>query len=285
MGKIAQLIEDGLAQILLSELVDADRSVDGINTNDDIFVAYFNTCLLFPKPQKYYVHIHRDFVCPPEYKDGYEILLNKMQLGERFSGHLSRTTKENENHDLMLYDWGIYHFHLGLEVEADGYIQRTSKLLYAFIDNNNIYLLGIFDHGKWNDQDLIEMIHSYYPWSIQSWLIDAKPEIVVTADARKDLRDAKINTFITVSDGTSYMGPGWGYTAAGTSSKVRIYANDKHHECVKFEKDIIREIPNAVEHSWRVERNDDDIVLLDNMGNTYTLYNWIPLRSRIEQHS
>ena len=283
MGKIANIIEDGLARIMWEEMVEVGRDVTRLDDNDKIFVAYFNTCLLFPIPQTYLVHIHRDFICPPECKEGYELLLHKIQSGEKFGAHLSKTTQATENHDLMLYDWGIYHFHLGTTIENDGYAQRTSKLLYAYIDNQDIYFVGIFDHGKWNDQDLIEIIHKYYPWSIKNWAVDGQPEIVLSEEDRKRMRKANVNTFVIMNDGTAYLGPGWGYTAAGTSAKVRMQANDKFHEARNFEKRLLSELPNAEEFEWRMERDGDDILLVNNKNNIYKLYQWVPLRTRVEQ--
>lgn len=283
MGKIAEIIEDGIAHIMREELVDIGRNIVGLDDNDKIFVAYFNTCLLFPKPQTYYVHVHNDFVCPLENKNGYELLEKKIRGGEKFSAHLSRSTKKTENHDLMLYDWGIYHFHLGTTIEEDGYIQRTANLLYAYIKDNQMYLLGIFEHGKWNDQQLIELIHKYYPWSIKSWAVDEQPEIVLSEQDRKRMRNANVNTFVIMNDGTAYLGPGWGYTAAGTSAKVRMQANDKFHEARNFEKRLLSELPNAEEFEWRMERDGGDILLVSNKNNRYKLYQWDPLRTRVEQ--
>lgn len=284
MGKIANIIKDGMANIMLEELAEVGRDVQSLNDTDEIFLAYFNTCLLFPQPQTYYVHIHNDIVCPPENKEGYELLLKKMRYGEKFSAHLSRTTKQTENHDFMLYEWGIYHFHLGTIKDNDGYIQRTQKLLYAYIDNNHIYFLGIFDHGKWNDQDLIEIIHEYYPWSIKGWKIDGRPEMAYSDEDRKNMRKAHVNTFVTMADGTTYMGPGMGITAAGTSSRVRMWANDKHHESVYLEKELFAKMPNAEDFEWRMERNGNDIFLVNNEGGKYKLYEWVPLRTRVEQN-
>ena len=281
MGKIAKIIEDGLANIMREELVDVGRDVTGLDDNDKVFVAYFNTCLLFPLPQAYQVHIHRDFICPLECKEGYKLLLHKIQSGEKFGAHLSKTTKETENHDLMLYDWGIYHFHLGTEIEDDGYIQRTSKLLYAYIDKQNIYFLGIFDHGKWNAQELIEIIHKYYPESIKGCLINGTPEKVFSEEERKILRNAHINTFVTVSDGTSYIGPGWGITAAGTSAQVRMQANEKHHEAIRLEKRILHELPTVEDYAWRIERAGNEICLVNNEGTGGILYCWMPLKYRL----
>lgn len=283
MGKIAKIIEDGLSQIFYDELSEIGRDVTTLDSNDKIFIAYFSHCLLFPRPDKYKVHIHRDFVCPPEYTEGYEILRKKIQEGERFSAHLSRTTKDTEKHDLMLYDWGIYHFHLGQIIEKDGYITRTSKLLYAYINCCDVYFLGIFEHGKWNDQDLIELIHRYYPWSIKGWRIEGTPEKIITADEHKELRNAHINAIVTLADGTSYMGPGWGITAAGTSARVSLQATDKRREIRCFEEKIISDIPNAQSCSWIVKREGNNIVLSNNMKDNIILYSWMPLRNRIEQ--
>ena len=284
MGKIANIIKDGMAGIMLEELAEVGRDVHSLSNTDEIFLAYFNICLLFPQPQTDYVHIHNDIECPPENKEGYELLVKKMRYGEKFSAHLSRTTKQTENHDFMLYDWGIYHFHLGTTKDNDGYIQRTKKLLYAYIINDHIYFLGIFDHGKWNDQEFIEIIHKYYPWSIYGWKIDGRPEVIFDEKDRKKLRNIHVNTFVTVADGTTYTGPGYGITAAGTSSRVRMWANSKHHESLNLEKELLSKLPNAGDLEWRMERNGDDILLVNNEGDKHKLYKWVPLRTRVEQN-
>lgn len=283
MGNIAKYIEDGVAQVLLNELSEVGRDIAILDSNDKIFQEYFHLCLTFPTPQKYYVHIHRDFTCPDEYLEGYNRLITKIKSGQEFSAHLSRTTKDSTKHDFMLYDWGIYHFHLGLTKESDGYVQRTSKLLYAYINNVDMYLLGIFEHGQWNNQELIEIIHKYYPWSIKGWLIEGKPERIINQDEERNaFRNAHINTMVTMSDGTSYIGPGLGITAAGTSAKVGMQVVDKFHEFRNIEKELLLKYPEEEILSCKIERRDDDIVLVDSK-NYITIYTWKALKARIEQ--
>lgn len=63
--------------------------------------------------------------------------------------------------------------------------------------------------------------------------------MVYTDEDRKNLRKAHVNTFVIMKDGTTYIGTGMGITAAGTSSRVRMWANNKHHESLDLEKELL----------------------------------------------
>lgn len=282
MGKIAERIEECFVKMLRAELAEAGFNSLADDNNDKVMMTYFTKCMSFLIPKKYKIHVHNDFICPVEYREGYLQLTDKMRKGENINAHLSRTTKSTEKHDLMLYEWGIYHFHLGSIIENDGYMQRTKDVLYAYIKENDIYIIGIFEHGKWSDKELIEVIHKYYPESIA----DSKMENVViethfTTDDRKQLRKAKINMAVQLDDGTCYIGPGWGINGAGTSAWSSIRTLEKHREFRVFEQSLLEHDPNAEDRRWVIVRVEDKIYLANDADVAYLLYQWPTLKKRI----
>lgn len=282
MGILSKKIEECFAHMLSHELTEAGYTIEPDASCDDIMITYFTKCMTFLSPQAYQVHVYQEFECPSEYKDGYNLLIKKMKDGDNINPHLSRTTKSTEKHDLMLYEWGIYHFHLGMSVEADGYMERTKDVLYAYIKGNDIYIIGILEHGKWSDKDLIEVIHKYYPESIaDNKMENAVLETQFNAEDRKQLRKARINMAVQMNDGTCYIGPGWGINAAGTSSWASLKMVEKHREFTEFEKMIINQDSEAEKRQWVIVRDNDKIYIANDNDVAYLLYQWPTLKKRI----
>lgn len=283
MGKLSQDIENAFVQMLKEELAGAGRDVSSLNTNDDVLFAYFTETKRFLKPQKRYLHIPNNFVCPTEYEEGYKLLENKIRQGISLNSHLSRTTKNVDVHDLLLYDWGIYHFHLGTTKESDGYTKRTKNLLYAYVTDTDVYEIGIFEHGKWNDTDLLESLHRNFPFAIQTFRVKGEVNVNVNDAQHKTLRNSHINVIVTLNDGTSYMGPGWGINAAGTSADVSLKVCDMHREFVQIGQKLVEKYGKTCEsYTYYVKRDGEDIVLKDKTQTiNELLYHWIPLKERI----
>lgn len=49
--------------------------------------------------------------------------------------------------DFLLNAMGFHHFHLGLEFEGNGHIERTDNLLFARVNRNKFEVIAIFDHS------------------------------------------------------------------------------------------------------------------------------------------
>lgn len=283
MGKIANDIENCIINMMRHELAEVGFDAISNASNDDIMIAYFTKSSSLLMPCKYNVHIYRGFICPPEYAEGYNSLIKKMESGESINAHLSRTTKRMDKHDLMRYEWGIYHFHLGFVREDDGFMQRTKDVLYAFIKDCDVYFICIAEHGKWEDKDLIEIIHRYYPEAIADCKMEhATLEASFTAEDRKQLRKAHINLAVQLDDGTCYMGPGWGINGTGASADASLKMVDKHREFSQIERLIIQDCKNAEEHQWMVARKDNNIFLINKEGYCRQIFkNWPTIKDKI----
>ena len=83
--------------------------------------------------------------------------------GNSLKKYQSRMLKKLDYDDDMLSHWGIQHLHLGLQVQADGYVERTGELLFVFFKGANAYVIGIYNHTSWCDIDIIESIHKNWP--------------------------------------------------------------------------------------------------------------------------
>lgn len=284
MGKIAKIIEEGLVRIFKEELVDAGFEISTIVTNEQVMIAYFTKARVFLPAHVWDVKISSDFTCPKENKEGLENLKRKMLNGDNINPHLSRINKHVDRQDMMLYEWGIYHFHLGPTIEEDGYIQRTGNVLYAYIDGNKIYYIGVYPHGKWSDKDLIEKIHTNFPEAIAVYkLQNAALEVDINSQERKQLRDAHINMGVRMADGTTYLGPGMGFTSAGTSAQASMDMCDKKHEALFLEESILQKDPKIANYDdLMLCRSGSNIQLQSIKGNiAYLLYNWPVLKEKM----
>jgi hypothetical protein len=179
-------------------------------------------------PAKREIRRSKTFSCPVNVSDGLILLENKILNGNNLDPHQSRCLaepKDKKFNDLLLFDWDIYHLHLGLRVETDGFIERTDDLLFAVIKDDVIYELTVQPHGIWTDLDLLECINQNWPQLLFFAKINGTLSHSSTSDDLKILRKKCINSLLTLSDGTSYFPPGFGYQSDGTSSKVILRAN------------------------------------------------------------
>ncbi|MGI2176152.1 hypothetical protein [Shewanella ulleungensis] len=140
----------------------------------------------------------------------------------------SRHQNDKYSHDLLRYEWGIYHLHFTKK--------RSKNLLFAFIHNDDIYLLDILPHQNiklgiftWTDPDLIQTLHDNWPHVISGYIYRTGSKESITPEQRKNARENESMTFVTVNDGTEYMPMmGGGFTTnnhlgvAITSSKTFI---------------------------------------------------------------
>ncbi|MCQ4085863.1 hypothetical protein [Saccharibacillus sp. JS10] len=203
----------------------------------DVAWSFFELSHKLIEPNIRRIHFSRDFNCDPTLQSGLDNLVKKIERGENLTPHLSRGIKRLNTPDDLLNDWGIYHLHLGITVESDGFVERGGPLLYAFFSDSDAYLIDIMDHYSFATKRLLTIIHENWPEVIQQYRINAtmEPRIEYTDDQIKCLRKAGIVTFTQVEEGVAYAPPGGGQTSARTSGSARISANRFHNILVGLE--------------------------------------------------
>lgn len=238
-----------------SELVKNWMKCQGIQSDkdgEDLWYDFFNLQKKSVRPQKRTVHYSKEFVCPSEVKLGLKLLVHKFENGDDVSLHLSKDASSQSKFDGLLYDWGIYHFHLGETINNQtGRIKRTGPVLFAKIDNENVYCINIYSHGKnvqqpWTKQNLLKIIHNNWPQTIAKWKlpdgIELYPENITppTDSQYASLRKSGISTAIYVYKGIAYFSPGGGYTSTGHSQEIVRYCH-KVHNTLKLNELYVRD--------------------------------------------
>ena len=146
-----------------------EHGVQSDKDGEDLWYDFFNLQKKSVSPQKRIVHYSKEFACPSEVELGLKLLVQKFENGDDVSLHLSKDATSPSEFDGLLYDWGIYHFHLGETIDHQtGRIERTGPVLFAKIDNENVYCINVYSHGKnvqqpWAKQDLLKIIHNNWP--------------------------------------------------------------------------------------------------------------------------
>ena len=156
-----------------------------------------------------------ELLVPEKYRSSYLNIKADIEIGNSLKKYQSRKLKSLDYDDDMLSHWGIQHFHLGSNIEHDGFIYRTKELLFVHFNANGAHILGVFNHQSWCDLNLIEIMHNNWLDIMTIYKMDSGMR-ALTENEYKTLRNKHTNANVIVSDGTEYMNPGMGVTANGS---------------------------------------------------------------------
>lgn len=193
------------------------------------------------------------FSCPKNLTNGYNILKDKLVNGHDVCTHLSKSLLQDDYEDSLLNDWGIHHFHLGINPKKSGFIERTGSLLFAHVTIDSVYCLGIYLHGSWTQQDLISVIHDNWPDIISTRKLNG---ILGSSNALTDkdialLREKGVQTMVQISPEIVYAPLGGGYSSAGTSLESTMRA-DKYMRLIRSLEDHVKE--NAAKFADEIQK-------------------------------
>ncbi len=230
-------------EMLIQELSDYNYSVDITESSDKIKMKYFNFKRRLIQPIKRQIFISKEFTCPPELLVGLDIVKTKFINGENITPHLSKNLTNLDFNDSLLNDWGIYHLHLGTQLEANGsgFIERTGPVLFVRIDKEKALFIGVMPHGSWTKQQMIKVIHDNWEASISSYRMKDVIGLVhvPTDDDIKVMRKHGINSGVEIEPGVVYLPIGGGLTSAKTSIEVSM-AIIRYNELLKQLEDLVQ---------------------------------------------
>lgn len=207
----------------------------------DLWYEYFNFQKKNIVPQKRKVWKSKEFSCPQEFEKGLGMLIQRFEQGKDISMYLSKMAQNPSKGDDLLYDWGIYHFHLGEKIDSKtGYCERTGPLLFAKVDDMNVYLINVYRHGAWTKQEMLKIIYNNWPNIIERYRI---PEVVRVTEKPSDseyaeIRKAHRSIFLEVEENAVYWAPGGGYMASGHSIEITRHCDRIYNGLKEFEFDI-----------------------------------------------
>lgn len=145
------------------------------------------------------------------------------------TSHQKTPLRHRDELDVMLFGWGIHHFHLSSRSKGGGspFVRRSDELLLGMFTAENAYLLGVADHETaFNRFDLLERAVRAWP---EAGLVPRMVGAVgltqqPSAQEHTLLRDYGVTTVFEVN-GIVYLPPQGGVTTAGTPMSATMAAN------------------------------------------------------------
>ena len=236
-----------------------------------LVIRYQNITRRIPPRSMWKLRISRKLAArklPRKIKDGLSHFMEQARSSEDLRPFLSSNIKRGDYKDLMFYDWGIYHFHLGSKKARHGnrrgFIEGSDELLFAITDpmHSTMYLIDVHPHKNgFTNQDLLHIIE-------ENW-----PEILTThspqgiSPSYEDLSDAELGMFrrsgVNVALGTpggrTVIGMGGGITTAKTSMQDVVKADKlvcRIRQAEERFKATVVSIERYLEHEHGVPKYD-----------------------------
>lgn len=192
-------------RVLLKELSDTERQ------------ALEEICLAIENGESLKKYLSRAVLCGYEKPKG-----NKKKLARR------------RDLDLLFNETCIHHLHLSSEVEGDGFVERSDRLLFVLFRREFAYLINILPHKAehlWASRELFRTIIENWPTEDLLYeLVGCMGEQQTNRDDLKDayrhiqLRNAGIMTPISLDDKV-YCGAG-ALSTAGTSMLSLMWSDE-----------------------------------------------------------
>ena len=216
--------------------------------------------IIAPRPRQ--ILKARDFDTS-NHESGIAKLESAIQDGEDLAPHMSKSIVDIDAQDSLLNHWGIYHFHLGTEMEEGGkFVGRTRDILLCRIDDTYAYFIKILPHGRnvsapWYRKELIEIIHKNWPESISHALAKGVTGLsprLKDEDVAELRRRTNMTLPLEMSDGFIYMPPGVGNTLGlvatdGSNVNDTRFADRIYRLTKLVEKQITGDYPRIYENA------------------------------------
>lgn len=174
--------------------------------------------------------------------DAVREIARRSEAGASLRPFQSTRLTEPGGRDLLLYDWGIHHLHVGplheprslrrarsrKEPRRGYFTGRRDELLFAFVDGANLYLIDVLDHHAFEDRSLIEIVHREWPEVLRPYLAPgAKPASRRVVPEEERMTPAQLRSMrsmfvlaTTMDDGSVYVTPGGGTSMGGLSANA-----------------------------------------------------------------
>ncbi len=228
----------------LKEIMVKDWRMDTSGLTEDLPIHYFNAAQRRLSLRPRLLFISDTFQCPPDHQDGWILIQQTVKAGLDLTPYLSKLIDKPEEPESMLNDWGVYHLHLGTEIQ-NGFARRTGPLLFARVTSEHFYAIGVYSHGAWTESDVVETVHRNWPESIARWVILGIQGKRLTGAQRAALRKKHLNAFFLTQDGTTY-GPLGGGMVASRHNVSSVVQMDVEHDRLEALERLLVEVSDEV---------------------------------------
>ncbi len=168
-------------EIITQELCSLGHPPKDEEDLDTVLTRYLNLLLRIPPTIVWTVEQSKELankIIPQEITLGLQQFIEKAKSGQDLKPHLSTKSDKPDYTDLMLYDWGVFHFHLGTNPHPNpklqGFVERTDDVLFAIADSHTarMYLIDIHPHtGGFTNQHLLRILEENWPEIIDPYTL------------------------------------------------------------------------------------------------------------------
>lgn len=214
---------------------------------------------IMPRPRE--VLLPQGFCVPRRYRQAFQEIERRLLAGEQMWPHCSRSLFSVEADEIRLSDhqpgsrdhrsarierekfldglyqrWNIVHFHLGTSLIQQGpqrgFVQGTRDLLYAYVDSERVYCIGILPHGHWMDRDFLQVLGDNWPELLSQWELKGITGDTLSQEEFENLCRKNVNACLSVNGRA--IAPGGpvaldGYSMRTRLSVMKTMATLKHH--------------------------------------------------------
>ncbi|WP_298808877.1 hypothetical protein [uncultured Psychrobacter sp.] len=208
------------------DILKEDLEKSGYNLSNieekNIPILYFNVKNRTIEEKHRTVNVSKEFKCPRELKEGWQFLKGHIESGNLLNAHLSKRVRKVRSKDTMLDNWGVHHFHLGENMD-DEFVKQGNPLVFAVVREHVFYAIGIFKHGDWAKQEIVEIIHNNWPYIVKDYKTEGMDGDSYSEQEIKNLNENGLNILIKVKDGTVYSPMGGGRSLSGYNVKATYF--------------------------------------------------------------
>jgi len=207
---LGEAIEQELRQRLLSKLKSSTGDELSKMPVHELLVIHGNWKYRLPPPRPRVVHKASEFAATVPAADESDVdeLVESIERGDDLTPHLStlvesqyvpvadRKRGPRRDLDLMLSTWGVHHFHLSKAPGPRQFNERTGDLLFGVVRPDDAYLIGIYNHKSWPDQDIVRILWRNWPNEGLVLGLVGQPATQLTDKDVESTRKAGVNTAV-----------------------------------------------------------------------------------------
>lgn len=207
-------------------------ATNGYSTKGDLralVIRYQNITRRIPPRMEWHLRLSNGLLekaLPKGIQEGLDHFMEQAKSGADLRPFLSALLRHGDYADLLLSDWGIYHFHLGTKLvkrgSRKGFVKGTDELLFAIADPENaaMYLIDIHSHESgFTNQDLLRVLEENWPELLDRHALQCvTPSYKDLSDEEvKMMREGGINVAYGTPGGRTVAAMGGGITSAKTN--------------------------------------------------------------------
>ncbi len=225
--------------------------------NEDWIRLYFNAQKRLISLTPRTVVKSKEFQCPDKFLPALQEIEDCFTKGKNLVPYMTTHIIYSKVKDLLLYDWGIYHFHLGLKKPGEQFAERSDQELFVYIKENVAYFIQTYPHKKkylYTTQEMVKILHNNWPELLERNKLQGVLATKVTDELYDKFRRCGGTTMVDVGDNTVYGMLGGGYASDGSSVEATRNSDHWKQKMDAYQKVIVDDVKNIIDGIYKLTK-------------------------------